>query len=239
MDVLLSLGGDSEIEEMLREAGGVRAEDLRTSQQAALSHSHSVHVITENPTTEQSRGNLPQSLSKQLQNYFKYDKLKDSPGELRHTLLVLAVLIATATYQAVLSPPGGVWQDNYIPDNSSSSNNATVVSRAHTAGEAVMGNTNIISFGLFLVFNSIGFFMSLHMIYFLTHGFPLQIELQVSLFALTLTYDTSMAALTKTQGIFISFTVISSGLPIIIAIATRLIRNYSKKLNCTLGRVTP
>ncbi|XP_059451059.1 ankyrin repeat-containing protein BDA1-like [Corylus avellana] len=36
-------------------------------------------------------------------------------NDMRNMLLVVAVLLVTIAYQAVLSPPGGFWQDNYIP----------------------------------------------------------------------------------------------------------------------------
>ncbi|KAA8519415.1 hypothetical protein F0562_013710 [Nyssa sinensis] len=35
--------------------------------------------------------------------------------DLRNVILVVAVLVATASYQAVLSPPGGVGQGDNIP----------------------------------------------------------------------------------------------------------------------------
>ncbi|KAI5647533.1 hypothetical protein M9H77_33538 [Catharanthus roseus] len=235
LDVLLMEGGDNEIEEMLREAGAVKAEDLQPQQQVALSPN--VVVTNETPpTNDRLRQGRTQSLSEQLQNYFKYDKLRDSPSEVRTTLLVLSVLIATATYQAVLSPPGGIWQDDYSPSNST--NNGTTYSRAHIAGQAVMGTNNMVSFGLFLIFNSIGFFMSLHMINFLTIGFPLQIELQVSIIALAATYDTCMTALTPVRSLSISYTIISVLLPIFITISTKVIRDNAKKARCTLRWVT-
>ena len=34
----------------------------------------------------------------------------------RNALLVIATLFVTVTYQAVLSPPGGLWQDDYKPE---------------------------------------------------------------------------------------------------------------------------
>ncbi|KAK4591671.1 hypothetical protein RGQ29_016202 [Quercus rubra] len=37
--------------------------------------------------------------------------------ERRNMFLVVAVLLATLTYQAILTPPGGVWQDNEMPMN--------------------------------------------------------------------------------------------------------------------------
>ncbi|CAA2972947.1 ankyrin repeat-containing BDA1-like, partial [Olea europaea subsp. europaea] len=124
-----------------------------------------------------------------LEEYFKFDKAKETPSEVRSVLLVVATLITTATYQAVLSPPGGVWQEDFRP--TSNSNTTTIKdatrSPAHTAGKAVMGTQNSAAFGLFLIFNSIGFFTSVQMIFFLTFGFPLQLELRASLFALAVT----------------------------------------------------
>ncbi|GLT93123.1 hypothetical protein SLE2022_109280 [Rubroshorea leprosula] len=38
-------------------------------------------------------------------------------NDMRNAMLVVAVLILTATYQACLSPPGGVWQGNFDDDN--------------------------------------------------------------------------------------------------------------------------
>ncbi|KAJ8573405.1 hypothetical protein K7X08_009916 [Anisodus acutangulus] len=114
-----SEAGEREIEEMLREAGPMRARESQTTSQEST-----IRV------NEESR-----SPAKKLLDYFKYDTIKDSPGSVRNTLLVLAVLIATATYQAVLSPPGGIWQD----DNWGTGNNNVT---HHVAGESIMGYHN-------------------------------------------------------------------------------------------------
>ena len=37
-------------------------------------------------------------------------------NEKRNALLVVSTLLITVTYQAVLSLPGGLWQDNYKPE---------------------------------------------------------------------------------------------------------------------------
>ncbi|KAA8515823.1 hypothetical protein F0562_018566 [Nyssa sinensis] len=205
-----SEAGDREMEEMLRGAGAMRGRDTQNQV-----------VATNSPSNDQSR---TQSPSKQLLEYFKYDQINDSPSKVRNTLLVIAVLIATATYQAVLSPPGGVWQDD-----SGSNNNNDTAKEKHTAGQAVMGLHNSISYGLFLFFNSIGFFTSLHMINFLTIGFPLRLELQVSIVALIVTYDTCMTAIAPNSTITVFFSVISAVIPFILPIATMVVRNYLKR----------
>ena len=43
-------------------------------------------------------------------------------NDMRNMLLVVAVLLVTVAYQAVLGPPGGFWQDNYIPGNNNQLN---------------------------------------------------------------------------------------------------------------------
>ncbi|CAL5445284.1 unnamed protein product [Camellia sinensis] len=234
LDVLLifqSEAGDREIEDVLVQAGAKRARDLHTSALALTSQNQGV-------TTNPSNGPLmpierTRSPARQLLEYFKYNKIRDSPSEARNAMLVIAVLIATATYQAVLSPPGGVWQD----DSLSSNNNGTDTTKPHSAGKAVMGSKNTLWFGLFIFFNSVGFFTSINMIYVLTSGFPLQLELQVSMCALVITYDTSMAFMTANNVLSVLFTVVSIALPLMIHIATMVARNYLKlprvALQCT------
>ncbi|XP_019188321.1 PREDICTED: ankyrin repeat-containing protein At2g01680-like isoform X2 [Ipomoea nil] len=211
LDVLLifqSEAGDREIEEMLRRAGGARARDFSLQSLEA----------DRTATSDVDQGR-PQSPAKQLLDYFKYDTIKDSPARVRNTLLVIAVLIATATYQAVLSPPGGVWQDG---------------SNDHVAGKSVMGSLNPIAYSLFLVSNSVGFFTSLHIIGLLTNAFPLQLELQISLVALIFTYDTCMTAIAPSSRISIMFTVISIVLPFLAPVLSNGLRNYLKAPRCEL-----
>ncbi|KAG5627097.1 hypothetical protein H5410_012315 [Solanum commersonii] len=232
LEVLLKESGDRDIEEILRTSGAVSAEHLQTSQQEGLPQSWVVPVqdpSNEQSSREQTRDDGPRSNSKKLQDFFKYNKTKDCPGKVRDTLLVIAILIATATYQTVLSPPGGVWQDTYWPDHNNSSSSDGIMSLRRIAGQSVMGTNNPISYGLFLVFNSIGFFVSLHTINFLTIGFPLQLELQISLVALIATYDTVMSAITPNWGISLLFTIFSIVFPVFLPHITKLLRNHCKK----------
>lgn len=223
LDVLLifqSEAGDREIEDVLGQAGAKRARDLHTS---ALELTSQNQGVTTNPSNDRLAPiERTRSPARQLLEYFKYNKIRDSPSEARNAMLVIAILIATATYQAVLSPPGGVWQD----DSLSSNNNGTDTTKPHMAGQAVMGSKSMVLFGLFIFFNSVGFFTSLNMIYVLTSGFPLQLELQVSMCALILTYDTSMTFMTANNVLSVLFTVVSIALPIAIPIATMVARNY-------------
>lgn len=200
-----SEAGEREIEEMLRENGAMRARESQT--------------ISQETTTRVNEESRSRSPAKKLLDYFKYDTIKDSPGSVRNTLLVLAVLIATATYQAVLSPPGGVWQDD---DSRTGINKGT----PHVAGESIMVYHNPKSYRIFLICNSFGFFTSLHMINFLTIGFPMRFELQVSMTSLIFTYNTCMMAIAPRLSTL--FVVISVVMPFMGPIATVGLRNFIK-----------
>ena len=237
LDVLLqfqSEAGDREIEDILRQAGAMRAKDLPPLSVQVLDAQDLVDM-NGNALDEQLGTNHAQSPAKQLLEYFKYNNVIDSPSKVRNTLLVIVILIATATYQAVLSPPGGLWQDDSTPSSSSNnitnSTNTTITTktRPHMAGQAIMGTQNSVSYGLFILFNSIGFFTALHMIYVLTAGFPMQLELRILVFVLAGTYDTSMTAIIQKNVLSYLFIGISVVLPLTIPITTVILRNYLKR----------
>lgn len=197
------------------EAGDREIEDILTQNGATKNNNNTTKTNQQSQTSTEERAKSP---TQKLIEYFKFDSARDSPGEVRNTLLVIASLIATATYQAVLQPPGGVWQDDSLS-----------TSKSHTAGKSVMGDKNTVTYGMFLLFNSLGFFASLTMIYTLTTGFPLQLELQFALLALTITYDASMTAISPKGALSTFFTIISIAIPALIPIVTLVVRNYLKR----------
>ncbi|KAL6962996.1 hypothetical protein U1Q18_037962 [Sarracenia purpurea var. burkii] len=208
--------GDKEIEEILRRAGAIRARNLHAPNQTSFGQNR-------RPTSPK-RDRSPRSPAKQVLEFFKYDKARDPPSEVRNALLVIAVLIATATYQSVLSPPGGVWQDDSLP---AAGDDTTT--KPHTAGQSVMASKRTPAYALFIFFNSVGFYTSLHTIYILTSGFPLLMELRVAMFALIVTYDASMAAMTPNNSLSLLFTGISIVIPMLIPVVTMGVRNCLKK----------
>ncbi|XP_019101014.1 PREDICTED: ankyrin repeat-containing protein NPR4-like [Camelina sativa] len=223
LDVLLHFGSepeDVEIHQILTKSGAVRSRDLDTRQST---------TTTENETTPSEESLMTH---KQWLDYFKYKKDRVSPHEVRNVLLVIAILIATATYQAVLSPPGGVWQEDYCIDGfckvTDLKENKT--KPVYYAGTTIMGSKSWVNYGIFIFLNSVGFFTSIELISLLTKGLPFYLELQVSLNAVALTYGFAMAALSPNFGLGLFFMVLSVVLPIAVARIPSLIRKHAKKI---------
>ncbi|XP_060675841.1 uncharacterized protein LOC112492881 [Ziziphus jujuba] len=95
--------GDREIEDILRHAGGRRANDT--------AHPAVPVTVADNRTAVNDGWRISNFFSGDLVKYFMFRRGRDSPSDARTALLVIAVLVATATFQAGLNPPGGVWQD--------------------------------------------------------------------------------------------------------------------------------
>ncbi|XP_015164467.1 ankyrin repeat-containing protein At2g01680-like [Solanum tuberosum] len=223
LEVLLEECGDRDIEEILRASGALSAENLQV-----------LVVPVQDPSNEQSsrEQRRDQRRSNFNKYFFGFNKTRDCPGKVSDTILVIAILIATATFQAGFNPPGGLWQDTYWPDdnnNSTSYDGIVVVPLRHFAGQSVMATSNPVFYGFFLVFNSLGFFVSFYMICFLTIGFPFQLELHISLSALGVTYFIVIVTTLPFCGIFffffIFFLVFLAPYPFI----SGALRNYCKK----------
>ncbi|XP_030524855.1 ankyrin repeat-containing protein BDA1-like [Rhodamnia argentea] len=82
----------------------------------------------------------------------RYFGIRDEPT--RNMILVVATLIATGTYQAALSPPGGYWQDN----SEALANSTSIVRKPHVAGNMILGGSRLY---FFTVLNSLAFFTSI------------------------------------------------------------------------------
>lgn len=178
-----SEAGDREIYEKLTESGAQRGRDVSAS---------NVEISTSTSTCQ--RGAIESH--KDLVKYFTFRKYRDSPSEARSALLVVASLVATATFQASLTPPGGTWQDSNIPDVSQNKTNVNTRNQlAHVAGQSIMGTFNGVAFTLFVFFNTIGFSVSLSMLNILTLGFPFRFQLQVCIIAMYFSHNTAMTSI--------------------------------------------
>jgi hypothetical protein len=83
----------------------------------------------------------------------------------RNVLLVVAVLLVTVSFQTAVNPPGGVWQDNYLTNNTSPNNSSgEYLQHPHHAGTAIMGKP---FFHVLVYLNSISFFLTVYIIYLL------------------------------------------------------------------------
>jgi len=119
-------------------------------------------------------------------------------NDMRNILLVVAVLLVTVAYQAVLSPPGGFWQDNYIPSGTNNEFNITAATSAsnkvsqhpHRVGTVTMARQ---FFPLLVAINTLTFYIPLLLIILvLPSGYPSGL-LIISFGLLFLSYGTSLS----------------------------------------------
>ncbi|KAK7284200.1 hypothetical protein RJT34_18942 [Clitoria ternatea] len=96
----------------------------------------------------------------------------------REQLMVAATVIATMTFQSVISPPGGVWQADTIDGGYSCTNYGFC-----EAGTVVLGYAQYPDFLKFVFFNSASFFSSLCVLLVLISGFPLESKVTMSILA--------------------------------------------------------
>ncbi|XVE86169.1 hypothetical protein DITRI_Ditri18aG0014300 [Diplodiscus trichospermus] len=138
---------------------------------------------------------------------------KNMSSDTRNALLVVAVLIITATYQASLSPPGGVWPG----DNNNSNGSGSPV-----PGTSVM-KTNIFRF--FMTFNTVALWSTLLLIiYLLPSGFPSYLLL-VPLSVLGICYLLSMTVLSPYPDWFLTNLLSSSWAAISVFVVFKLREN--------------
>ncbi|KAL3743341.1 hypothetical protein ACJRO7_018613 [Eucalyptus globulus] len=91
----------------------------------------------------------------------RYFGIRDE--QTRNMILVVATLIATCTYQATLSPPGGYWQEDSDPVT----NSISIVQKPHMAGNMILGGSKVY---FFIVLNSLAFYTSIGTIWATTIG---------------------------------------------------------------------
>ncbi|OWM83070.1 hypothetical protein CDL15_Pgr011752 [Punica granatum] len=107
------------------------------------------------------------SLAKKLSQP-KHKHGTDWLGRKKSALMVVASLIATVAFQAAITPPGGVWQDDLTMDA-----NGVAVKNPHRAGAAIMAYNQKKEYGLYMIFNTIAFLASLSIILLLVSGLPM------------------------------------------------------------------
>ncbi|KAH0990212.1 hypothetical protein GBA52_001695 [Prunus armeniaca] len=142
-------------------------------------------------------------MSKKMSMMVKKQQHIDWLGRKRSSLMVVSSLIATVAFQSGISPPGGVWQDDYLTDS-----NGNPVERPHKAGQSVMAYTEPIQYGQFMIFCTIAFLSSLSIILLLVSGLPLKrrrwmwlqmVTMWIAITALTGTYFIGLIFMTPGQ----------------------------------------
>jgi hypothetical protein len=122
--------------------------------------------------------------------------------ETRGTLMVVATVIATMAFQAGISPPGGVWQQNISNSIEGFNCNQDNICEA---GTAVLSYFYPNTYVWFLGFNTTSFFASLCVILLVVIGFPLRSKLfiwlltsamTISIASMTFTYTYAVALVT-------------------------------------------
>ncbi|KAI3845078.1 hypothetical protein MKX03_021566 [Papaver bracteatum] len=186
---------DIEIRETLRIAGAERSRDIILNDQHVGGVIPPTPVISSQdaPITHQDHVIIPirqepimSRATKVLKDFSKeiFGEIENSTSETRNALMVVAVLIATITYQGGINPPGGVWQDHKHDNNRTINTNSTALGNTmHHAGKAVMVYEHL-CFILFMVFNTVGFFTSLIIISLLTSRFHLKAWLRLAVISM-------------------------------------------------------
>ncbi|XP_050238481.1 uncharacterized protein LOC126687973 [Mercurialis annua] len=123
---------------------------------------------------------IPKSTGKSWFRYFQYDEQRDSPAEVRNILLIIVALIAAATFQAGVNPPGGLWQDN---------------GNGHVAGTAIFA-TERHAYYVFLISNTLAFSTSILVLLSLTYKFPFHFEIWIATTSMIVTYGSAVFAVT-------------------------------------------
>ncbi|KAM2567368.1 hypothetical protein TB1_009748 [Malus domestica] len=124
--------------------------------------------------------------------------------ETRGMLMVVATMISTMTFQAIVNPPGGVWETNNTNTTiyySGTNDNRTICSEERTciAGTAVLsyGTDDVYNyFAAFLTSNTISFLASLSVTLLLVSGFPLHNRFCTWLLSMSICVTLTFLALT-------------------------------------------
>ena len=136
-------------------------------------------------------------LSLEERRLLQVDKWAKISDDRRNVVLVVATLLMTVTYQGLLSPPGGLWQEDYYPGSNLPNATTSVYRRGfnetspylvNIAGTAIGGR--FLLFWVFLITNTLTFVLSYTIVLLvIPSGY---IILRAALGSLSLCYIASM-----------------------------------------------
>ncbi|XP_056173635.1 ankyrin repeat-containing protein BDA1-like [Syzygium oleosum] len=166
--------GDREIRDILARAGakhGRGRSNSPASRPVSAADDDDIEGANSQQSDREPVTNAPPSSSHlQLKDL---NKDRESLGDIRNALLVVAALIASTTYQSVLQPPSIMKVDN--------AEGTTPVSYGSPANWVLV-------YSLFVGGNTLGFLVSVQMLICLTKDLPVKLPLMLSLIAMVLTY---------------------------------------------------
>ncbi|TKY55107.1 ankyrin repeat protein [Spatholobus suberectus] len=188
LDVLERCPRDSisvKIEDVLIEAGAQRSSNMDdNAQQPAPSPG----TASQEEPNQSSRGKRWEKLwSRYL---YKQDNwMKEN---MQGTLMMVATVIATMTFQSTISPPGGVWQEN-------TTNSGLKFCNTHgfcEAGCSVLAYSWQHDFLKLMTFNTASFFSSLFVVLLVTSGLPLTNKVMMWVLTIAMIVTVTFKALT-------------------------------------------
>jgi hypothetical protein len=132
------------------------------------------------------------------------EQTNDHMIQIRNVMLVAVALITAVTFQAGISPPGGVWQDTKKDSED-----------RHEAGQAIYSSRRV-PFLFFLICNTLAFSSSIYLLLYLTFGYPFFLEVLVATFSMSGTYAAAIFAITPYENANFRLIALVAALPIII-----------------------
>ncbi|XP_040995120.1 ankyrin repeat-containing protein BDA1-like [Juglans microcarpa x Juglans regia] len=186
LELMLQSGDESslyDLVEMFHHAGALKSGEMIATNQTLTACHRNDQAKYQHPDANPPSRTIPSSSSRLSKIWKELTKeIEESSMESQNALMVVAVLIATITYQAMLSPPSGILS----PEKRTKF--GTHFTRRYVApGEAAMANDPEV-FALFTVFNGIGFIASIGIISLLSKGFPLRAGLRLAMLSMTATF---------------------------------------------------
>ncbi|KAI3969147.1 hypothetical protein MKW92_029446 [Papaver armeniacum] len=186
---------DTDIEELLRCAGGLSARE----QTATSGNSQTIVITTPQPSYYGMNAASSNDNTKSDEERYN-DWLTDK----QNILMVVAVLLATMAFQAGTNPPGGVWQDESKLEFHILIPVCFFPYLLRYAGTSIMAYRAPKYYWVFTACNSMGFYASLSIILLLVSGLPfkrkvfvwiLTVIMWIAISSMALSYSVALSSM--------------------------------------------